>query len=105
MFQLTPGDDVVLSHMYSLLNYIAATSKEISEYSMNSQPNGDGSSDHATLHSVESGLRGLSEDDKRLIGISTISVVTRLALEFQQEEVIKTYSSIFSLLKAHRSLV
>lgn len=78
--------------MYSLLNYIAATSKEISEYSMNSHPNGgDGASDHATLHSVESGLRGLSEDEKRLIGISTISVVTRLALEFQQEEVRLNY--------------
>lgn len=69
--------------MYSLLNYIAATSKEISEYSM---PN-ESTSDHVTLNSVESGLRGLSEDEKRLIGISTISVVTRLALEFQQDEV------------------
>jgi phosphatidylinositol 4-kinase len=82
--KLAPGDDAILSHMYSLLNYIAATSKEISEYSV---PN-DGTSDQVTLNSVESGLRGLSEDEKRLIGISTISVVTRLALEFQQDEVL-----------------
>jgi phosphatidylinositol 4-kinase len=75
--------------MYSLLNYIAATSKEIAENSTSSQilsnplyadPDGD------TLQSVETGLRGLSEDEKRLVGISTISVVTRLALEFQTEE-------------------
>jgi phosphatidylinositol 4-kinase len=74
--------------MYSLLNYIAATSKEISEYSFGVHLQvGDGTADHITLHSVESGLRGLSEEEKRLIGISTISVVTRLALEFQQDEV------------------
>lgn len=40
-------------------------------------------------YSLETGLRGLSEDEKRLIGISTISAVTRLALEFKIEEVRK----------------
>lgn len=78
-----------MSNMYSLLNYIAATSKEITESSTASQmmnnplySNRDG-----VIHSVETGLRGFSEDEKRLIGISTISVVTRLALEFKMEEV------------------
>src|ERR1700761_584078 len=35
--QLAPGDDLVMSNMYSLLNYIAATSKEIFESSSSSQ--------------------------------------------------------------------
>jgi phosphatidylinositol 4-kinase len=77
--------------MYSLLNYIAATSKEIYESSSSSQLMNNplyASHDQATLHSVETGLRGLSEDEKRLVGISTISVVSRLALEFRMEEVI-----------------
>lgn len=72
-----------MSNMYSLLNFIAATSKET--YDMSFQ--GSDTYDHGTLHSLETGLRGLSEDEKRLTGISTISVVTRLALEFQIEEV------------------
>jgi phosphatidylinositol 4-kinase A len=77
--------------MYSLLNYIAATSKETSEHSMGVHlHNTDGSSDYITLHSVESGLRGLPDEDKRLIGISTISVATRLALEFQEDEVLRS---------------
>jgi phosphatidylinositol 4-kinase len=79
-----------MSNMYSLLNYIAATSKEIYESSSSSQLMNNplyASHDHVTLHSVETGLRGLSEDEKRLVGISTISVVTRLALEFHMEEV------------------
>lgn len=75
-----------MSNMYSLLNYIGATSKDIY----------DSSSVHShiypshvqgNLHSLETGLRGLSDDAKRLIGISTISAVTRLALEFKMEEV------------------
>ncbi|KDR73543.1 hypothetical protein GALMADRAFT_227988 [Galerina marginata CBS 339.88] len=86
--KLAPGDDLIMSNMYSLLNYIAATSKDI--YDSNSAhvhnsslaPHG-----HGNPHSLETGLRGLSEDEKRLIGISTISAVTRLALEFKMEEV------------------
>ncbi|KAF5358382.1 hypothetical protein D9756_001382 [Leucocoprinus leucothites] len=57
--------------------------------------------DPATLHSLESGLRGLSDDEKRLTGISTISVVTRLALEFRIEEVTKL--TISMLLQRLRS--
>ena len=47
----------------------------------------DGQTDYATLHSVESALRGLTEEEKRLIAVSTISVVTRLAVEFDTDEV------------------
>lgn len=77
-----------MSNMYSLLNYIAATSKEIYESSNSSQITGNPLlRDRAAIQSVETGLRGISEEEKRLVGISTISVVTRLALEFHTEEV------------------
>jgi hypothetical protein len=36
---------------------------------------------------MESGLRNKTESEKRFIGISTISVVTRLALVFKREDV------------------
>ncbi|KAK0497081.1 hypothetical protein EDD18DRAFT_1165281 [Armillaria luteobubalina] len=102
--KLAPGDDLIMSNMYSLLNYIAATSKEIYESSSNSQifnnPLYSGQ-DQGTLHSVETGLHGLSEDEKRVVGISTISVVTRLALEFRMEEV--TRLTISMLLQRLRS--
>ena len=73
--------------MYSLLNQIAATGKESYEASGAMRKSLEDSSDAATLYSIETGLRGLTDDEKRLVGISTISVVTRLALEFQKEEV------------------
>ncbi|KAG5638986.1 hypothetical protein H0H81_008207 [Sphagnurus paluster] len=88
--RLVPGDDLIMSIMYSLLNYISATSRDIYDSSQSSILNDDliyESSDLATTQLVETGLRGLSEDEKRLVGISTISVVTRLALEFPTEEV------------------
>ncbi|EPQ57891.1 hypothetical protein GLOTRDRAFT_114478 [Gloeophyllum trabeum ATCC 11539] len=102
--QLAPGDDLILSNMYSLLNYVAATSKEINESSSASQIVGISSyvkTDQATLHSIQNGLRGFTEDEKRLIGISTISVVARLALEFQMDEV--TRLTISMLLQRFRS--
>jgi phosphatidylinositol 4-kinase len=83
LLQLAPGDDLIMSNMYSLLNFIAATSKDTYDASLQGQD----AFDPATLHSLETGLRGLSDDEKRLTGISTISVVTRLALEFHIEEV------------------
>ena len=74
-----------MSNMYSLLNYIAATSKDIYDVkSAHIHPSSPYIRNNT--HSLESGLRGLSEDEKRTIGISTISVVTRLALEFKVEE-------------------
>ncbi|KAH7923479.1 hypothetical protein BV22DRAFT_1036261 [Leucogyrophana mollusca] len=90
--KLAPGDDPILSNMYSLLNYIAATSKEIFENSTSQQMMNHPfypASEHATVYSEDTGLHGRSEEEKRLIGITTISVVTRLALEFKSEEVTK----------------
>jgi len=75
-----------MSNMYSLLNYIAATSKDIFESgTMYAHPYGP---HHRSLHgTLEIGLRELSDDEKRMVSISTISAVTRLALEFEMEEV------------------
>lgn len=43
---------------------------------------------HRSVHgTLDIGSRELSDDEKRLVGISTISAVTRLALEFSMEEV------------------
>ena len=75
-----------MSYMYSLLNQIPATSKEPLQ-GIGSFGKLNEVSDAATLYSLDSGIRGLTEDEKRLVGMSTISVVTRLALEFHDEEV------------------
>jgi phosphatidylinositol 4-kinase len=69
--------------MYSLLNQIATTSKDDSFSSGRTFLN---TSDSAT---VNSGDNSYTEEERRLIGISTISVVAQLALEFKQEEVTK----------------
>ncbi|ESK94184.1 phosphatidylinositol 4-kinase [Moniliophthora roreri MCA 2997] len=88
--KLAPGDDLIMSNMYSLLNYIAAANKDIYETSSlllnNPLLN---ATDRSSEQSAEAGLKGLSEDEKRLVGITTISVVTRLALEFKNQEVTK----------------
>ncbi|TCD70919.1 phosphatidylinositol-4- kinase [Steccherinum ochraceum] len=84
---LAPGDDLGMSYMYSLLNYIAATSKDTYDTTLLTTSSLSVPADQQTIHSTEAGLRGLTEDEKRLVGISTISVVTRLALEFDSEEV------------------
>ncbi|KAI0822734.1 atypical/PIKK/PI4K protein kinase [Trametes gibbosa] len=98
---LAPGDDLIMSYMYSLLNYIAATSKDIFETASVLAMNLGDVEDFDTLRSVETGLRGLSEDEKRTVGISTISVATRLALESKSEEV--TRLTISMLLQRMRS--
>ncbi|EIW84881.1 hypothetical protein CONPUDRAFT_117099 [Coniophora puteana RWD-64-598 SS2] len=86
--QLTPEDDAIMSNMYSLLNYIAAASKEITEGAQVSNPlHNSMASERMTLQSDDTGLRGMSEEEKRLIGKTTISVVSRLALVFDIEEV------------------
>ncbi|KAG6880260.1 hypothetical protein C0992_001828 [Termitomyces sp. T32_za158] len=88
--RLAPGDDLIMSNMYSLLNYIAAASKDtykgVIDLPINNVSIYD-SRDYVASQLAETGLRGLSEDEKRLVSISTISVVTRLALEFDTEEV------------------
>lgn len=86
-----------MSNMYSLLNYIAATSKEMYDTLNNSVTNDLFSSskpehamihsDRATLHSIVTGSHSNTEEEKRLITISTISVVSRLALEFKRDDV------------------
>ncbi|KAG6853905.1 hypothetical protein C0991_012574 [Blastosporella zonata] len=88
--RLAPGDGLIMSNMYSLLNYIAAASKDTYKNADDIQFNNESvysDHDYASSQLVETGLRGLSEEQKRLVGISTISVVTRLALEFNTEEV------------------
>ncbi|KZP21149.1 hypothetical protein FIBSPDRAFT_788486 [Athelia psychrophila] len=91
--ELAPGDDLIMSNMYSLLNYIASASKEMHESSGTIHPIGAGG-DGSIAGSTETGLRGLSEEEVRLVGISTISVVTRLALEFKTEEVTRLTMSM-----------
>ncbi|KAG6336316.1 hypothetical protein ID866_2765 [Astraeus odoratus] len=93
--KLAPGDDSIMSNMYSLLNFIAATSKEISESSsqqlLNNPLYGSSfpSTDQLTYWGEEMGLRGRTDEEKHLIGTTTISIATRLALEFDEEEVTK----------------
>ena len=88
VLQLAPGDDAMLSHTYSILNYIAATSRFSGVDDMDEIIEGTGGqTDYATLHSIESALRGLTEEEKRLIAVSAISVVSRLAVEFENDEV------------------
>ena len=85
-----------MTNIYSLLNYITATSKDQREGSLNSPhlPYNVSihSMDESTMRSVNSTLQEMSEDQKRLIGISVISVVTRLALEFHNDEVCISFS-------------
>ncbi len=77
-----------MSNMYSLLNYVAATSKELgSTVAPPVTPNSPYGLDQMGVTSVETGLRNFDEDQRRLIGMSTISVVAQLALEFEDEEV------------------
>ena len=105
-----------MSNMYSLLNYVAATSKEIHDaphnfppFSLFSCSNGEYTlmqSDRATVHSIDTVTPGRTEEERRLITTSTISVVSRLALEFKRDEVsavvgIKTtpaYNRLYRLL-------
>ena len=95
-----------MSNMYSLLNYIAATSKGINDASslaptISSSMPGSENGEEGTMESVKTGLQGFSEDQKRQIGISTISVVACLASEFKVEEV--TRLTISMLLQRIRS--
>lgn len=108
--KLAPGDDLILSNMYSLLNYIASTSKDHSDGSnsfvIGQSPYMHAADNASTIHSAETGLRGRSEDQKRLIGITTISVVSQLALEFQEEDVTKlTISMLLQRLRSAEASV
>lgn len=85
--KLAPGEDFVMSNMYSLLNYISATSKDAFESSWNLQAGSSVHSEEHTVQSLKTGLQVFNDDQQRLIGISTISVVTCLATEFKIDEV------------------
>ena len=87
-----------MSYMYSILNYIAATSKETIDGASSHASTITEVTDISTLHSVEIGLRGLSEDERRTVGISSISIATRLALEFRSEEVRTILGCVMKLL-------
>ena len=86
-----------MSNMYSLLNYVAATGKEIHDAPHNipsfghfASLNGEyplTHSDRATVHSVDTVPHSHTEEERRLITTTTISVVSRLALEFKRDEV------------------
>lgn len=76
--------------MYSLLNYIAATSRTSSSASAVSMSSLAIPDDHETVQSLASGMQVWSEEQRRLVAIATISVVTRLALEFRVQEVCLT---------------
>ncbi|KAH8117021.1 hypothetical protein DFH11DRAFT_1687803 [Phellopilus nigrolimitatus] len=101
--KLAPGDDFIMSNMYSLLNYISATSKESHDGSWSSQVSSSSTmqSEEHTVQSVKTGLQAFNEDQQRLIGISTISVVTCLAMEFRIDEV--TRLTVSMLLQRLRS--
>lgn len=75
-----------MSTMYSLLNYIAASSKssENAKVIGSSPYMNDG--DPATNNYVETGLRSFTDEERRLVSISTVCVVSTLALEFKIEE-------------------
>jgi phosphatidylinositol 4-kinase len=73
-----------MSTMYSLLNFIAVTSRELT---------GQGTAPRGEKAKVETGdgidivFGTFTDDEKRTLGISTICVVTHLALEIKKEEV------------------
>lgn len=91
--------------MYSLLNYISATASATSKDSndaffavaaslLGAEDASSNQSYYAsTVQTVQTGLQALSEDQRRLIGISTISVVARLAVEFNEEQVCLIHTS------------
>ncbi|CAE6468907.1 unnamed protein product [Rhizoctonia solani] len=90
--EVAPDEDFLLSFIYSLLNYITATNQDMdagtSPYIHNHN------NDSSTVVSIESGLRNKTDLEKRRIGMSTISVITRLALIFKREDVTKLCISL-----------
>jgi phosphatidylinositol 4-kinase A len=85
--KLAPGDDLVMSTMYSLLNYVAASSKTSEGLKQIGSSPYMNDGDAVTNSYVETGLRSFTDEEKRLVSISTVCVVSTLALEFKKEEV------------------
>jgi len=83
--KLSPGDDLIMSTMYSLLNFIAVTSKE-----QGTVPRGEKAKEEAR-DDIHVAFGTFTDNEKRILGISTICVVTHLALEVKKEEVCSRY--------------
>jgi len=73
--------------MYSLLNYVAASSKTSEGLKITGSSPYMNGGDAATNNYVETGLRSFTDEERRLVSISTVCVVSTLALEFKKEEV------------------
>lgn len=72
--------------MYSLLNFLATANTDIVDgIRPSSAPYNE--TENATVRSLDLGRRSYTEEEKRLVSISCVSVVTHLTLEFQLEEV------------------
>jgi phosphatidylinositol 4-kinase A len=82
--KLSPGDDLIMSTMYSLLNFIAVTSKELT--GQGTAPRGEKAKVEAK-DDMHIAFGTFTDNEKRILGISTICVVTHLALEVKKEEV------------------
>jgi phosphatidylinositol 4-kinase A len=83
-----------MSYMYSLFNFVPSTVSDTV------QSDEVGQSPYVHDHDgAESGLQGYTDGERRLVGISTVCVITYLALELQDEDVwfsktIQDYPSI-----------
>jgi hypothetical protein len=86
--KLSPGDDLIMSTMYSLLNFIAVTSKELT--GQGTALRGEKAKEEAR-DDVHIAFGTFTDNEKRILGISTICVVTHLALEVKKEEVCWRY--------------
>ena len=75
---MAPDSDLGLSYMYSVFNYIPVGS----DGQQGSQISADGS-----LAETQKGLQIYPERDRQLIAVSAVSVVTRLALDLDDDEV------------------
>jgi phosphatidylinositol 4-kinase A len=83
-----------MSNIYSLLNYIAATCLETSAtLTGRSSVVPTYPDEHDSINSLASGLQDWNDDQRRLVAISTISVVTQLALEFKVDEVLGQFDT------------
>ena len=80
-----PGNELGMSYMYSLFNFVPST---VSDPNRTLQNDEVGKSPYSHDHDIaESGLQGYTEGERRTIGISTVCVITCLALELQDEDV------------------
>lgn len=90
--QLTPGEGVLLSNTYSLLNLMAASSLEPPINPTAQALQHQQLEENEATHSLATGLLDSQNEGHRgLLAITTIAVVASLALEFNAEEVMPTH--------------